>query len=315
MPTVSVIIPAYRAAGFIGRAIDSALTQGLPDLEVIVVDDGSPDNTVDVVARRADERVLLVRHGRRRGAAAARNSGIMLARGEFIAFLDADDEWCPQKLARQLAVIADQPRMTFVACRADLIDADGTNRGDIYQGAKPLVGWNAWRSLLARPCVATPSVLARREALVNAGGFNPHLVVGEDQELWIRLALAGTVGFVDEPLVRVHTTPGSLSKAAVETQAAIVLPMILRHLAQLQPRISPGEIRAIMGERYSRAGRNAIYRQELAFGARALSRAIVLGYRPIGAIAYPLRVLVKRLWLRMRATAPPPVAPGNQAVS
>ncbi|MHB1203953.1 MAG: glycosyltransferase family 2 protein, partial [Rhodospirillaceae bacterium] len=102
---VSTVVPALNAARFIKRAIDSALAQGIAESEIIVVDDGSTDETCRIVESYRARGVRLVRHAQRRGASAARNTGIAAARGEYVAFLDADDEWLPEKLSRQLAVI------------------------------------------------------------------------------------------------------------------------------------------------------------------------------------------------------------------
>ncbi|HZJ24334.1 MAG TPA: glycosyltransferase family 2 protein, partial [Anaerolineales bacterium] len=100
-PAVSVIIPAYNRASTIARSVESALAQTLQDLEIIVVHDGSTDTTCDVVQGIADERVRLVRHGGNLGAAAARNTGMKASQARYIAWLDSDDEWLPEKLQTQ----------------------------------------------------------------------------------------------------------------------------------------------------------------------------------------------------------------------
>lgn len=279
--SVSTIIPAFNAAGFIRRALDSALAQEIPSSEIIVVDDCSSDATCEIVAGYADKGVRLVRHAQRGGVAAARNTGINASRGEFIAFLDADDEWLPQKLAEQLRVLRANPGMKFVSCRATLIDEKGRDHGDIYRGARPALGASAWRTLLTYPCVATPSVVARRNAFADVGLFNRWLPVGEDQDMWIRLALEGEVGYVPEDLVRVHSTPNSLSKACFKEQAGYVLPMVAAYVARNGHRLTRAQRHKILGERFGKMGQAAYANGELWFGFKTLLRAMAYGHQPV----------------------------------
>lgn len=287
--TVSTVVPALNAEAFIARALDSALDQGVAGTEIIVVDDGSTDATCRIVESYRHRGVRLVRHERRSGAAAARNTGIAAARGEYVAFLDADDEWLPGKLQRQLALLRSDAAMGFVSCRANLLDENGRDTGDIYRGAAPAEGSHAWRTLLAHPCVATPSVLARRTALHAAGGFNRWMRVAEDQDMWIRLALMGPVGHVPESLVRVYSTPGSLSKAGFREQAGYVLPMVRAYVERNRHRLSEPEVRAILGERYGKLGQLAYAAGEYGFGAATLLRAIALGHQPAGHLLYMIK--------------------------
>ena len=287
--TVSTVVPALNAEGFIGRAIESALNQSIAGTEVIVVDDGSTDATCGIVESYRSRGVRLVRHDRSAGAAAARNTGIAAARGEFVAFLDADDEWLPGKLHRQLTVLRSDAKMSFVSCRATLLDEDGRDTGDIYRGAAPAQGPHAWRTLLAYPCVATPSVLARRTALQAAGGFNRWMRVAEDQDMWIRLALLGPVGHVPDSLVRVYSTPGSLSKAQFREQAGYVLPMVFAYVERNRHRLTESEIRAILGERYGKLGQLAYAGGEYGFGVTTLLRAMALGHQPFGHLLYMIK--------------------------
>ena len=108
-PTVSVIIPTYNRAHLIGRAIQSVLNQTYRDFEIIVVDDGSADNTEEVVKSFYDKRIKYIKHKKNKGAAATRNTGIKAARGKYIAFQDSDDEWLPEKLEKQMKVFENAP--------------------------------------------------------------------------------------------------------------------------------------------------------------------------------------------------------------
>jgi glycosyltransferase involved in cell wall biosynthesis len=295
---VSTVIPAFNAKRFIVRALESALAQGVPDSEVIVVDDGSTDGTRALVEGYRHRGVRLVCHSQRTGAAGARNSGILAARGEYVAFLDADDEWLPGKLERQLGVITREPAMPFVSCRANLVNEFGRDTGDIYRGAKPAEGPRGWRTLLAYPCVATPSVLARRTALNAAGGFNRWMPVGEDQDMWIRLALTGPIGHIPESLVRVHSTPNSLSKSKFREQASYVLPMIIAYVERNRHALSRAEIRYILGERFGKLGQLAYVSGEPGFGVITMLRAMAYGHQPLGNLLYMMRASGAMRWIK-----------------
>lgn len=287
--TVSTIIPAYNARAFIERALQSALAQKIPNSEIIVVDDGSTDGTRELVASFATQGVRLVCHENRGGASAARNTGVAIARGEYVAFLDADDEWMPEKLDKQLALISTNPGMTIVSCRANLFDENGRDTGDIYRGATPARGSNAWRTLLAYPSIATPSVLARRSAICAVGGFNRWLPVGEDQDMWIKLGLLGDVGYIDHTLVHVHSTPNSLSKSAMQAQADYVMPMVISYVERHRDKLSKKEAHNILSERYARIGQVAYATGEWTFGCMTLMRAVRYGRNPVGVVLYMLR--------------------------
>ncbi|MGE3332904.1 MAG: glycosyltransferase [Rhodospirillaceae bacterium] len=297
---VSTIIPAYNARRFIERALLSALSQNVPRAEVLVIDDGSTDGTREIVKTYEPRGVRLICREERGGAAAARNTGLQAATGEYIAFLDADDEWLPAKINRQLAILNAHPQMTFVSCRATLIDENGVDTGDIYRGAAPASGIEGWRTLLAHPCVATPSVLARRSAIIAAGAFNKWLPVAEDQDLWIRLSLMGEIGYIPETLVRVHSTPNSLSKAKIREQADYVLPMVISYLERNRDRLGQHEIRRILGERFSKLGQVAYASGDFTFGLKTIARAVVRGYRPLANMYFVARASVPTRWLKHR---------------
>lgn len=284
---LSVVIPARNAAATLARSIASARAQTMPPFEIIVVDDASIDSTA-AVARAAGgalTRVLCLPV--RQGAAAARNHGVEAARGDLVAFLDADDTWDPSKTARQIEVMVSQPATTFCACRARHVAADGTLLGQIHQGVPVAQGPDAWRSLLAESFVATPCVLARRDAILDAGGFDPALPVAEDQDLWIRLALAGGVGFVDDVLVTVHDRPGSLSQEYASRTAEITLAMVLGHVERQKGRLTTAERRHALGARYTQNGRRFYRNGQWRAGLRCLALAILNGHQ-VGANAWYL---------------------------
>src|SRR5262249_41402947 len=144
---------------------------------------------------------------------------------------------------------------------------------------RPIAGRLAWKGLLATNTIATPSVLVWRRYLRELGGFSQSLKVGEDQDMWIRLALHGEFAYLDECLVHVHARDRSLSSGGYVQQLEFTLPMIKQHVAAQKNRLSSAEIRQIMGERMERIGRAACG-QNYAKGLELLLRAALLGYKP-----------------------------------
>jgi glycosyltransferase involved in cell wall biosynthesis len=178
--TISVIIPAYNAAHFLPRSLASVFAQTLKPQEVIVVDDGSTDNTA-AIAAALGATVIRKPNG---GLSTARNSGIQNASGDWIALLDADDFWAPEKLERQVALIG--PETVLVYTGIQFFD-DGGIRGE-----KPAIDPISARKRLRYANSITPSsVLARREALIRVGGFREDISACEDWEMWCRLQQLG----------------------------------------------------------------------------------------------------------------------------
>lgn len=257
MPAVSVLIPAYNAAATLGRALDSVAAQAMPDLDVVVVDDGSNDATAAVaMAHPVAPRVI--RHAVNRGSSAALATGLDAAAHDMVAFLDSDDEWLPGKLAAQLDVFA--PEFSLVATGFAFIDRNGqqlwTYGHEPAARAEAACGAEFWKALLEHSMIAKPSVLTRRSTIQQVGGFDPAMAVAEDQDLWIRLALAGPVRYLAQPLLRVHDAAASLMKRQSSPDGDHVLPMIERHLAALADRLTNAEVRHIRACRYAAAARN-----------------------------------------------------------
>ena len=204
-PQVSVVIPSYNRATLLPRAITSVLAQTFSDLECIVVDDGSTDQTTQVVAGFQDPRLRMVRLPGNGGYSRANNIGIRLARGELIAFLDSDDEWQPEKLERQMARLREcgDPGATVVYCRCTVRDALS---GRIWRRPHMVYEGDVFRRLLEGWHPTTPSLLlVDRRSLLEVGGFSESLPCAQDYDLWLRLAEA-SYRFVatDEVLVIKH---------------------------------------------------------------------------------------------------------------
>lgn len=229
VPTVSVVIPAYNAAWCVARAIDSVLAQTFQDFELIVVNDGSTDDTARVLAGYGDAlKVITQANG---GLSQARNTGIGAARGRYVAFLDADDGWLPEKLARQVALMEAHPDLAFCSTAARLVGPDGTALGEWRHRPSHLPTLEAIFAENAFVAGSGSAVLVRREALAKAGGFDTTLRSLEDIDMWMRLAACGAYGCVDEPLALILKRPGSMSgNREVMRQAALQVMRQNRHL-------------------------------------------------------------------------------------
>ena len=197
MVDISVVIPTRDRTAMLTTALRSALAQDGVTFEIIVVDDGS-DQAVMPQSRDLNGRLVLRRHPNPRGVSAARNTGIALARGQWIAFLDDDDVWAPTKLARQLAAASASDRNWVYAGHVD-VDADlGLMGGDPPPNPEEVM--ELITSHNSVPAGAS-NVVVRSTALARAGGFDVGLQVHEDWDLWIRLARLGSPASVPEPLV------------------------------------------------------------------------------------------------------------------
>ena len=202
-PRVSVVVPAYNAASTIGPALESVFRQSVRDFEVIVVDDGSTDATRGVLAGYG-ERIRVLTKVNEGKPAAARNLGVRAAQGELVAFLDSDDWWREDKLERQVALFDERPNVGLVYTADATVDADGKVLS--VNPCPPEARGRIYELLTVRNVMVGSSVMARREAIVQAGGFDEGLTSIENWDLWIRIARDWGIEYVDEPLTlyRVH---------------------------------------------------------------------------------------------------------------
>lgn len=208
-PGVSVVIPSYNHARFLAVAIDSVLRQEYSPVEIIVVDDGSTDNTREVVAEYGD-RVRYI-HKLNAGLSAARNTGIAASRFNFVAFLDADDEWLRDMLRQIMAKFTQLPEdYVLVACRYRAMDEAGA---ELIQKARvaDADGEVNVIDLLLMNRFAADTVVVKRSVLERAGLFDTNLTSSEDRDMWIRLAQLGRIYRLANTLVKVRVHPGSMS--------------------------------------------------------------------------------------------------------
>lgn len=204
--SVSVVIPTYNRAADLSRALESVVSQTFPVTEIIVVDDGSTDNTREVVAQFGS-RVIYI-HQKNAGAAAARNRAIGVATGEWLAFLDSDDWWMPDKIQLQLDALARSPRAVLSYTSAWIVSQGGAR--EMFRAVEPAKLRRALRhSNLITSC---SSVMVRREAVIAEGCFDESLSLSDDWDMWVRLAQKHPFAVVSEPVIAYAITPNSLSQ-------------------------------------------------------------------------------------------------------
>lgn len=215
-PTVSVIIPTWNRAATLPRAIDSVLGQTFGDFELLIVDDGSTDGTAGVVEAMNDPRIRLLRQPHNQGVGAARNRGLHEARGEFIAFLDSDDEWLPGKLQRQLDRFAELPAdVGLIYTGVETITADGRR-----SARRPALRGDVSRRLLLRNGIhgGGSNVMLRRSIAQQVGFFDEEIPAIEDYDYWLRAAQRCRVDFVPDTLIRYHAPPTPERKSDARDQ-------------------------------------------------------------------------------------------------
>lgn len=215
-PVVTVLIPTYNRAQLLPRTLDSVLAQTFADFEVLIVDDGSTDDTTAVVARCADKRVKYLRQQMNAGVGAARNRGLREARGEFVAFLDSDDEWMPENLARQVTQfrgLPDDVGLSYTGVETVFDDGAVTvdrpeHRGDVYD------------KMLLRNVIhgGGSNAVIRRNVIATVGFFDEGMPAIEDYDYWLRITRFFKVDFIDEPLIRYHD-PRTLERRSLAVGA------------------------------------------------------------------------------------------------
>lgn len=220
-PLVSVIIPVYNCAGYLPKALSSVLLQDAVTVEVLLVD-SSTDGSCASISKHADSRVRYM-YQQPRGVSAARNLGIQHAQGEYIAFQDADDEWLPGKLSMQIAALQRYPDAGLVftdtmICRdGDVVQAT-MNKNMLKEWCKahtsPVPDWyygNVYAALLARDCMNTSSVVVPRKVLEVSGNFDESFKIGEDYDLWLRIARRHPMVYIDRVLSKYQVRADGLS--------------------------------------------------------------------------------------------------------
>ncbi|MBD2022190.1 glycosyltransferase [Leptolyngbya sp. FACHB-36] len=228
MPLISVIIPVFNGAKTIRDTIASVLAQSFSEFELLIINDGSTDDTLAVVSSFDDPRIQVFSYPNA-GSNPSRNRGIDHARGEYISFIDADDLWTPDKLAAQRQALQAQPQAAVAYSWTDCIDEQGQY---LRQGAHATIAGNVLANFLLTDCIGSGSnVLVRKSALVEVGKFDESLANAQDWDMWLRLAARYPFACVPKVQVLYRVSAGSLS-SNVQRMATASFRVIERSFAQ-----------------------------------------------------------------------------------
>jgi glycosyltransferase involved in cell wall biosynthesis len=208
VPLVSIIIPTYNRSAAVSEAIDSVLEQTFKDREIIVVDDGSTDNTKELLLLKYGDKIVYV-YQANSGVSSARNTGIKTAKGKYIAFLDSDDIWLPDKMAKQIELFETLPDNVGLVYCSVIHETQGQRtirwarlRGDVFR--ERLLNDD-------RAAIYIPSVMIRRECFEKIGLFDEFLRRAEDRDLYLRLTRNYLIDFIEKPLVLIRRVDKSLT--------------------------------------------------------------------------------------------------------
>ena len=210
MPAVSIIIPTYNRGHVLGRAIQSVLAQTYQDFDLIIIDDGSTDETEKLVKSFNSEMIRYIRHNENKGPAAARNTGIQLASGDYIAFLDSDDEWMPEKLEKQMRIFEKAPLEVGIVHTGFVMTRNNKKRY-IRSGGIASKDGGVFSNLRKGDSVLPSTTLVKVECFKRAGVFDERFSPIEDSELFLRMSRYYQFKCVNEPLVIYYLQPDSIS--------------------------------------------------------------------------------------------------------
>lgn len=232
MPTVSILANCYNGAKFLAEALESVYAQSYSDWEIIFCDNQSADESARI-AKSRDQRMRYFYAPQHTPLGAARNLAIEKATGEYIAFLDCDDVWLPQKLARQMELFNKSPELVLVYSDSYIMTAEGKITGRMFAKRKPFAG-RVYPQLLWQNFIPLLTTVARREAVVRAGGFCPDFHHAEDWDVFLRLAPLGPFDFVPDclALYRVHNNSFHLKNWVLMTREEIEL--LERHIPSIR---------------------------------------------------------------------------------
>jgi glycosyltransferase involved in cell wall biosynthesis len=245
---VSVVIPTYNRAYIIRDALESALAQTYQDIEIIVLDDGSTDNTSEIVTSYKSDKIRYLRHEVNRGCSAACNSCIAAATGDLIAFLDSDDLWKPDKVERQVDFLLRHPEVDAVFCDVEIMTESGmiaslmrlmkqfpqVLAGNDVKEEYVLSGREMYICLLQEVPIKPTALLSTRDIYKRCGTFDESWPSGTDWDLFLRFAQSGSFGYIDRPLAVQRRTPDATHMKFREKDKLFLLSLFLKEKEKLK---------------------------------------------------------------------------------
>lgn len=268
-PLVSAIIPNYNYAQYVAEAVESALDQTYESLEVIVVDDGSKDGSLEVLEKFGDRIKVITKQNA--GVSAARNTGVAASSGEYVAFLDADDAWLPEKIEKQLELFTTVTSVGMVHTGVVEVDESGARLRDDTNGMEGSVSGELL--LFERPVIlgGGSGIVVSRKAFEEAGGFDTRLSTSADWDFFYRIASRFSVGFVPDALLRyrIHGTNMHGNIAAMEHDMLLSYDKAFADGPQADKRRCYGNLHKVLAGSYYRAGQ---YRGFIRHAIKCLSK-------------------------------------------
>lgn len=274
MPSVSIVVPTYNHAPFLKRAIESVMSQTFSDWELVIINNFSTDNTIEVVESFKDERIKLINFRNDGIIAASRNRGIQNSNSEYIAFLDSDDIWYPSKLEKCMNLIHEKE--LGLICHDEYLVEDGTIHRTLHYGPEENA---AYRNLLYRGnCVSTSATIVKKKALLDVNCFSesPEFNTSEDYDLWLKLSKSGIkMGFTTEVLGE-YTHHSSNNSAGVKRHFDAIMTVTKTHFEESSDITNPIQNRLRMGTILYGAARLASKQNMFSLALKYFARALFL---------------------------------------
>ncbi|GEN51437.1 glycosyltransferase family 2 protein [Alkalibacterium pelagium] len=294
---ISVVIPTHNRSELLTRAVESALNQTHKDIEIIVVSDGSTDNTEEVMKayQQRENNIKFISVFPGKGANNARNEGIRASEGEYIAFLDDDDEWAPHKLESQLSVFNSDSSIGMVYTGINVIYV----KEDLTYYSLSGKGGDLSKDILLKNVIgATPSVMIKKEILDQSGFFDVDMPAKQDYDLWIRVCQLTNVGYVDEPLVNYYNYSGEKQISLSTEKHERAIEMIDKKYSSLFKTLTPEEVKQQRSNYFISIANIALRNNNKSlgfkYGMKALHKKISLkNLVYVLSVPIPFKVLLK----------------------
>jgi glycosyltransferase involved in cell wall biosynthesis len=283
---ISVVMPAYNASKTIVAALDSIAAQNWPQLEMVVVDDCSKDETAAIVEAYTRMPVKLVRQEKNRGVFGTLNHGIRSASHDILAFLDSDDEWLPGKLDTQMPLFLGTPGAVFSATGSEWLTRDGQFVRTMGAEPVPFNGDQFWRTQFARTTISGVTVIGRRADFLNFGGFDESLPNASDQDMWMKLALKGPAVIIPDILARVYVSAGSVTARLKAENHRLEALIYSRFLDEVRARLPGNAGEQLIAARMAVIGKDLCGYGHWDEGAPHLWHAVKSGVAPMQNLWY-----------------------------